>query len=158
MLLNIDTEGGYLMSSQDEVRKASTAFYEALNLMLNGDAGPLSDIWSHGSDVTTLHPTGGRQVGWGEVWESWNQVAQLSTDGKVLLKDQLVHVVGELAYEVGVEHAEFKLAGEKVSGRMRVTNIYQREGGAWKIRHHHTDLAPEIVEALNNLQSPFGTD
>lgn len=32
--------------------------------MANGDARPLSDIWSHGAAVTAMHPIGGRQVGW----------------------------------------------------------------------------------------------
>ena len=140
------------MSTEDEVRKASTQFYSALNRMLNGDAQALSDIWSHDSTVTTLHPIGGRQVGWDDVRESWEQVAQVSSDGKVEIKDQLISVVGDLAYEVGAEHAEFKVGGQKVIGDIRVTNIYQREDGIWKIRHHHTDLAPEMMEALTHLQ------
>jgi ketosteroid isomerase-like protein len=144
------------MSTEDEVRKASTQFYAALNRMLNGDARPLSDIWSHGSAVTTMHPIGGRQVGWNEVRESSEQVAQVASDGKVQLKDQLIRVAGDVAYEVGVEHADFKLGGQKVAGQIRVTNIYQREARAWKITHHHTDLAPAMVEILNRLQPPSG--
>jgi ketosteroid isomerase-like protein len=91
------------MATEDEVRNASTQFYAALNRMLNGDAQPLSDIWSHGQAVTTMHPIGGRQVGWNEVRESWEQVAQGASDGKVELKDQLIRVLGDVAYEVGVE-------------------------------------------------------
>lgn len=144
------------MSTQEEVRKASTQFYVALNRMLNGDARPLSDIWSHDSAVTTMHPIGGRQVGWNEVLESWKQVAQVASDGEVELKDQLIRVAGDVACEVGVEHAEFKLGGQKVAGQLRVTNIYQREAGAWKITHHHADLAPAMVEVLNRLQPPSG--
>ena len=144
------------MSTEDEVRKASIQFYAALNRMLNGDARPLSDVWSHGSAVTTMHPIGGRQVGWNEVRESWEQVAQVASDGKVELKDQLIRVAGDVAYEVGVEHAEFKLGGQKVAGQIRVTNIYQQEAGVWKMTHHHTDLAPAMVEVLNRLQPAAG--
>ena len=57
-------EGG-AMASEDEVRRASEQFYAALNRMLNGDAGPLAAIWAHGLAVTTMHPIGGREVGWG---------------------------------------------------------------------------------------------
>ena len=85
------------MSREDEIRKASAQFYVALNRMLNGDAQPLSDIWSHGPTVTTMHPIGGRQVGWNEVRESWEQVAQVASDGKVELKDQLISVFCEVA-------------------------------------------------------------
>jgi ketosteroid isomerase-like protein len=137
------------MSAEDEVREASKQFYGALNRMLNGDAQPLTDIWSHSASVTTMHPIGGRQVGWNEVREAWEQVAQAASEGKVQLNDQLIHVAGDVAYEVGVESAEFKLGGEKVGGQIRVTNIYQREAGAWKITHHHTDVVPDMVEILN---------
>lgn len=34
------------MTIEDDVRAASEKFYSALNRMLNGDAGPLGDIWS----------------------------------------------------------------------------------------------------------------
>jgi ketosteroid isomerase-like protein len=144
------------MSTEDEVRKASTQFYTALQRMLNGDPQPLSDIWSHSPTVTTMHPIGGRQVGWNEVRESWEQVAQGASDGKVELKDQLIRVVGDVAYEVGVEYPEFKLGEEKVSLQVRVTNIYQREAETWKMIHHHTDLAVAMVEVLNRLQPSSG--
>lgn len=139
------------MSREDEVRNASTQFYAALNRMVNGDASSLRDIWSHAPTVTTMHPVGGRQVGWGEVWEAWEQVAQVASDGKVELKEQLIRVAGDAAYELGLEHAEFKLGGQKVTGDVRVTNIYQQEGGTWKITHHHTDQVPAMVEALSRL-------
>ena len=144
------------MSAEDEVLKASAQFYAALNRMLNGDAGSLSDIWSHGPAVTTMHPIGGRQVGWSEVWAAWEQVAQLASEGKVELRDSLVRVAGDMACEVGVEDAEFKLGGQKVAGQIRVTNLYQREPGGWKITHHHTDLAPAMVEVVSRLQPPPG--
>lgn len=144
------------MSAEEEARKASTQFYAALNRMLNGDARALSDVWSHDSAVTTMHPVGGRQVGWDEIRDSWEQVARLSSDGKVELKDQIINATENLAYEIGVEHAEFKLDGYEVACQIRVTNVYQREAGAWKIRHHHTDLSPAMVEVLGRLQPPSG--
>ena len=36
------------MSSGDEVRKASTQFYEALNRMANGESGTMEGVWLHG--------------------------------------------------------------------------------------------------------------
>jgi hypothetical protein len=53
------------MSTETEIRKASEKFYQVLNRMLNGDAGLLADIWSHGTEVTTMHPIGRREVGLG---------------------------------------------------------------------------------------------
>lgn len=62
-----DIKGGMVMSTEAEVRKASKQFYAGLNRMVNGDADPLADIWSHSAAVTAMHPIGGRQVGWDAV-------------------------------------------------------------------------------------------
>ncbi|HID51941.1 MAG TPA: DUF4440 domain-containing protein [Anaerolineae bacterium] len=139
------------MSTENEVRKASEQFYAALNRMANGDAGPLAEIWSHSTAVTTMHPIGGREVGWEEVRGPWGQVAQLASDGRVELSDQLIRVSGDMAYEVGTEQGQMKLAGEPVTIKHRVTNIYHREAGAWKIVHHHTDLSPAMLDVLSRL-------
>lgn len=141
---------------KEEVRKASEQFYAALNSMINGNAGPLADIWSHSADVTTMHPIGGREVGWDAVKRSFEQVAKLASDGKAELKDQLIRVTGDLAYEVGIEHGQFKLGGKQIAIDNRVTNIYRREGGAWKVVHHHVDISPAMVDILGQLQSPSG--
>lgn len=139
------------MSTENEVRKASEQFYSALNRMLNGDAAPLADIWSHSGTVTTMHPIGGRQVGWDEVREAWQQVAMLASEGQGKLDDQIIQVAGDVAYELGTERGQVKLAGQQVTIEHRVTNIYRREAGGWKIVHHHTDVSPAIVYALSHL-------
>lgn len=141
------------MSTEDQVRQASQQFYAALNRMANGDAGLMADIWSHHAAVTTMHPIGGRQVGWDEVKEPWQQVAQLASGGQIKLNDQLIQVSGDMAYEVGSEQGKFKLAGEEVTVDLRVTNVYRREAGGWKIVHHHTDVSPAMLDVLNRLQS-----
>jgi len=140
------------MSTEGEVRKASKQFYAGLNRMLNGDAAPLADIWSHSALVTAMHPIGGRNTGWDAVRASFEQVAELASYGKVELKDQLIRVVGDVAFEAGVEYGQLKLAGHSVSIEHRVTNIYQREAGAWKIIHHHTDTSPEMLDVLSRQQ------
>jgi len=141
------------MSSEDEVRKASEQFYAALNRMLDGDATPLADIWSHDADVTTLHPIGGRQDGWDEVRGSFAQVAQLAAGGHAELRDQSIRVAGDVAWEIGVERGQATLAGEALAIEQRVTNVYRREAGAWKIVHHHTDVSPAMVGVLSRLQA-----
>ena len=141
------------MSAEDEVRSASERFYTALNRMLNGDAGPVAEAWSHGATVTTMHPIGGREVGWKSVGESWTQIAELATGGHAKLSDQLIQVVGDVAYEVGVEKGQVTLAGKQVPIEHRVTNVYRREAGAWKVVHHHTDVSPAMQDLLRSLQA-----
>lgn len=133
------------------VHEASRQFYAALNSMANGDAGPMSDIWSHGASVTTMHPIGGREVGWDEVQGPWQQVASISSGGRVTLRDQMIQATEDLAYEVGNEVGEFTMGGERISLDLRVTNVYRREADGWKIVHHHTDVSPAMVELLQRL-------
>lgn len=140
------------MSIEGEVRKASKQFYAGLNRMLNGNAEPLQNVWLHSTAVTAMHPFGGRQVGWDAVRESFEKAAGLASDGKVELKDQIIHVVGDVAYEVGVERGQVKLAGHPVAIDHRVTNIYRRESGGWKMIHHHTDTSPAIQDVQVRFQ------
>ncbi len=140
------------MSAESEVRKASDKFYEALTKMANGDASSLGGIWSNSSDVTTMHPIGGRQIGWDAVRDSFQGVADNAADGAIEITDQIVRAVGDLAYELGVERGRFKLAGHPVEIDQRVTNVYRREGGEWKMIHHHTDLSPAMLEVLRQMK------
>jgi ketosteroid isomerase-like protein len=140
------------MPAEDEVRKASESFYAALDRMLNGDAGPMADVWSHGASVTTMHPVGGREVGWSRVETPWKELAKLATDGKVALLDRVVHVAGDMGYEIGIEKGQVTMAGQKIPIEHRATNVYRREAGGWKIVHHHADLSPAMVAALGRLR------
>ena len=139
------------MSGEDEVRQASQQFYAALNRMASGDSSAMADVWSHGVGVTAMHPIGGRDVGWDAVKGSFEQVAKAASAGSVELTDQLIRVAGDTAYELGVERGHVTLGGHRAAIDHRVTNIYQRQRGAWKLIHHHTDTSPEMLEILGRL-------
>jgi ketosteroid isomerase-like protein len=141
------------MAAEDEVRQASERFYAALTRMCNGDAGPMDAVWSHSADVTTMHPIGGREVGWEQSGPVWGQVAGVAGGGQVRLTDQLIRAGTDVAWEVGTEEGEATLAGERITIKHRVTNIYRREGGEWKMVHHHSDLSEPMVAVLRRLQA-----
>jgi len=142
-----------MSSAEDEVRKVSAKFYTALNRMANGDDSLIGAVWSQGPDVTTQHPVHGRQVGWNQVQESFKQFSLAATEGQILMVDQVIQVAGDLAYELGVERGSLKLGGQPVPVDSRVTNIYRREAGGWKLVHHHSDLCPPMVAALEHLMA-----
>jgi ketosteroid isomerase-like protein len=137
------------MAVEDEIRQASEQFYEALNRAINGDSVPIIEVWSHGSDVTAMHPLGGRQTGWEEVRASWEQVAEEFSDGQVSIEDLVVvPLADDVAYTLGTEQGQAKLGDETVRIDWRVTNIYRREEGEWNVVHHHTDVSHALVEVL----------
>jgi ketosteroid isomerase-like protein len=138
------------MSTEDEVRAVSDRFYSGLSRM---DVSALPDIWSHRDDVTTMHPMGGEQVGWAEVRTSFEQASGVMTDSRVDLIDQRIYTGEDLAYETGIERGHAKLAGESVDFEHRVTNVYRREDGQWKMVHHHTDVSAGLVEIMERQQA-----
>ncbi|MFC7070875.1 YybH family protein [Halobaculum lipolyticum] len=139
------------VAAEDDVRAASDRFYGALEEMANGDAGSMAAVWSHEDDVTTMHPIGGREEGWEAVRGSWEGVAAASTDGSVTRSNQVVRVVGDAAYELCEESASMTFAGDPVSIHTRATNVYRKEGGEWKVVHHHADLDAEFAELVANV-------
>jgi ketosteroid isomerase-like protein len=142
------------MSAENEVREASRKFYAALNRMANGEKGSMNDVWSHDPGVTAMHPIGGRTTGWEGVRASFDGVAEIAADATLGLKDQFIRVLGDVAYELGVEQGQFKMAGNPVRVEIRVTNIYKRDAGGWRIIHHHTDTSPAMIEVLSRLPPP----
>ena len=52
-------------------------------------------------------------------------------------------VVGDMAYTVGFEHTRATVDGEARSYTLRVTQVYRREQGQWKVVHRHAnEVAP----------------
>ncbi len=140
------------MSKEDEVREASAQFYAGLNRMIEGDLSVLEGIWSHDATVTAMHPVDGREVGWEAVRNSFVPFTESASNGSVELRDQLIRVLGDVAYEVGIETGHFTLAGRPITVGHRVTNIYRREDGRWKMIHHHTDVSQPMVDALRAIR------
>ena len=145
-------EGNKVMSDLDGVRAASAKFYAALNKMVNGDSSSMDECWWHEGSVTAMHPIGGRTPGWDGVRESFAGVAHLSTGGQVALKDQVIEVGGDMAYELGLEDGKVTLAGTPMVIDHRVTNVYRRKDGAWRMVHHHTDISPAMLDVLAKLK------
>lgn len=139
------------MTNLDEVRRASVAFYDALNRMANGDDTAMQGVWIKGDAVTAQHPIGGRDIGSDTVLHSFSQVAKIAGGGDIRLQDQSINAGLDMAIEIGVEIGTLSLDGHEATIEHRVTNVYQRQGEAWKLAHHHTDLSPDMLEIVKRL-------
>ena len=56
-------------------------------------------------------------------------------------------VVGEMAFTAGYERTQVSINGEPRRYVLRVTQVYRREDGEWKVAHRHADTVPESEEA-----------
>jgi ketosteroid isomerase-like protein len=83
--------------------------------------------------------------GWDEVDETFHWLAGRFTGERLEHYDlELVAAgaSGDLAYTVGYEHKTFVVDGEATSYTLRVTHVYRREDGRWRIVHRHGDRPP----------------
>lgn len=137
-----DTQG-----DAEGVQEALEGFHAALNRLFEGDAEPMSAVWSHSDDVTYMGPDGGFQVGWDDVEAEWKKQAALDLGGAVQPDEVHVHVGADLAVTHNFEVGENTDAdGNPVKVRIRATNIFRKESGEWKMIGHHTDLLPFLSE------------
>ena len=96
-----------------------------------------------------MHPLDGINLGREEVRAGWEQAAQAMSEGQVSLDNSVVvPIAGDVAYTLGTEQGQVNVGGEPLRVGWRATNIFRREGGEWKMVHHHTDVSPAMVEAL----------
>jgi ketosteroid isomerase-like protein len=116
---------------------------EAEKALINGDPGPRLAMWST-QDPLTVFGAMQSNIGSEEVRQVFRWLATRFSD----LTDYRFELVaaganGDLAYSVGYEHASFSMDGGPVAPlTLRVTHVYRREDGEWRIVHRHADAPP----------------
>jgi ketosteroid isomerase-like protein len=130
---------------------------EAETALHNGDPEPRLAMWS-AHDPVTLFGAAVSKSGADEVRQFFRFLAsQFSdcTDWRFELV--AAGVSGDLAYTVGYEHTSVTIEGVPVPPySLRVTHIYRREDGEWKIVHRHGNSPPVEQRPLAEAVTPEG--
>lgn len=114
---------------------------EAERALHSGDATPRNETWSTRDPVTLFGAFGPANSGWDEVSATFRWVASRFSNN-ISYDFELVAagVSCDLAYTVGYERHSTSLDGGPVQPfALRVTHVYRRENGEWKIVHRHAD-------------------
>jgi ketosteroid isomerase-like protein len=122
-----------------------------------GDAEPRKALWSHEGPVTVLGAFGVAASGWPECREVFEWLAEKFTGCESFeLEIVAAGVSGDLAYTVGYEHSvAARDGGPMQPNKLRVTHVYRRENGEWKIVHRHGDgLEAGRVPSSNSEVDP----
>jgi ketosteroid isomerase-like protein len=84
--------------------------------------------------------------GWAEVEPLFSTVASWFSDAEAFEFEVIAAgASGDLAYTVGYERNQVKVDGVPVTYTLRVTHVYRREDGQWRIVHRHGDRQPDKV-------------
>jgi ketosteroid isomerase-like protein len=134
------------MSELDDFRNETLARQaEAEQAIVLGDPAPRMALWSRQDPVTLFGAgTGECKSGWAELSRIFSWVASTFSDVSDFRFDvEVAGVSGDLAYAVGYERFNGSIHGRPVAPiTVRVTHVYRREDGSWKIVHRHGDSAP----------------
>ena len=129
----------FIAWTQTRLRDAETALH-------NGDAEPRLALWSLREPVSVLgawRSATGQQ----EVRSLFRALAQTFSDCTSHVYDLVsADVVGDLAFTAGYERTEASINGERRRYVLRVTQVYRREDGEWKVAHRHGDTAESTTE------------
>ena len=116
---------------------------DAEKALINGDPELRLAIWSTQDPVTVLGAMKDT-IGAEEARQAFRWLATRFSNGTDFrLELVAAGASGDLAYTVGYEHTAFSMDGGPVTPiTLRVTHVYRREGGEWKIVHRHADVPP----------------
>ena len=132
------------MSDLDEFLATTLARQvEAEEAIHNGDPEPRLAMWSTKDPVTVLGAVR-TASGWDEVSQLFHWLGSGFSDcSSYRFELVAAGVSGDLAYTVGSEHGVVRVdGGEPRPMTLRVTHVYRRVDGEWRLVHRHADFPP----------------
>ncbi|GAA3373860.1 nuclear transport factor 2 family protein [Streptomyces sannanensis] len=132
----------------DEVERANTAFYEAME---RGDFDELSGLWLN-DEISCVHPGWPVLTGRGEVLRSYALIMANTDYIQFFLTDVKVTVMADTALVTCTENIlsggpaeEAGELGPLVGQLVVATNVFRRTPDGWKLWSHHA--SPVLAEA-----------
>jgi ketosteroid isomerase-like protein len=113
---------------------------------VSGDAEPLGRIVAQQSPASFMSPGGGVVKGTQAVWSRYEKDAGRFEPGSTTELEIIDMAAGDtVAYWTGIQQAQARMKGqaEAVANKLRVTEVFRREGDSWKLVHRHADPLAE---------------
>jgi ketosteroid isomerase-like protein len=128
----------------EDLQKTIEEYHRAEIAFQKGNPQPFKDICSHADDVTIVGGMGGVEKGWARVEKRYEWAAsKFSSDNDSEPQSEIVSLVAtpDMAYAVEIERSTTRMAGSSEVQRLalRVTTVFRREDGRWKVVHRHAD-------------------
>jgi ketosteroid isomerase-like protein len=122
----------------------------AARAFINGDFGPSRPILTEDAPATFFDPWGGCHQGPGNVRDCYERNASLFGSGSCTFETLQLGADERVGYWVFVQQGTVRLQGatEPIAASLRVTEIFRRERGEWKLVHRHADAPDNIVRSV----------
>jgi len=136
-------------SARERVRVALTA-------MARGNPAPYVQCWATSEHATLFGAWGPVERGFPRLARTFEWVGSRFKEGALVPEDIVAFESGDLAYTVGFERGEVAV-DERGPAPMviRVTHIYRRFAGEWRLIHRHADFPPrDQRESVISLDKP----
>ncbi len=128
--------------------------HRALSEFVRGNPDLVKSLYSRREDVTLANPFGLISRGWKAVADNLSLAASRFRDGEATHFETLAkYVTVDLACIVEIERYVAKFAGREKPEplALRVTSVFRREDGHWRLIARHADPRVE----LQSLESVF---
>jgi len=127
---------------ETSVDAAIARLHAAMAKVANGDVSEIKRLYSDSADATSFYGWGGYEKGEEAVSKRWDWAGQQFRGGTVRHENITTVVTPEMFYTTDIEtFSDQRMAGvEGVTGwSNRVTHIFRREDGEWRLIHRHAN-------------------
>jgi ketosteroid isomerase-like protein len=139
-----------MTSDRDDFDRFLQARHAAAQEYVSGNPEPLSRLVARELPATFFSPRGDVTTGTREVATRYEKDDAVFTEGSENVMETLDAAAGdEIAFWVGLQRSEARMRGqeEPVSFDLRVTEIYRRESGQWRLVHRHADPRMDVDQS-----------
>ena len=136
------------------VQLAIERLHAAMAKVANGDVSAIKALYSQSDDATSFYGWGGYEKGWDNVSRRWDWAGSQFRGGNVRYEGISTVVTPDLFYVTEIETYENQSMANvegKTGWTNRVTHIFRREGGEWRLVHRHGNRLEAQFEPSTRL-------
>lgn len=124
------------------VDAATAQLHMAMTKVANGDVSAIKSLYSHADDATSFYGWGGYEKGWEAVSRRWDWAGSQFRGGTVRHETISSVITSEMFYVTQIETYENQSVANvdgKTGWSNRVTHVFRREAGEWRLVHRHAN-------------------
>ncbi len=142
----MDETDAFLAEVLPQMQEADTALH-------NGDVRGRIAMWSQ-IEPLTLFGAARTEKGWQDIRPVFEWLGTTFANCESFAIDVIAAgVSGDLAYIAAIERTTASVNGRPTGAyALRVTTVFRRENGAWKVVHRHGDALADDAAAVDTLQ------